>query len=70
MKVGIGDFEVHRLSEFEAPYVRPEVFFPDYDPEVLKANPDMADPRIIDPVSGKLVFSFHSFVVKTGRTPS
>lgn len=63
----IGDFEVHRISEFEGPFITPEVFFPDYDPAVLKANPDMQGPRLIDPASGKLIFSFHSFVVKTGR---
>ena len=63
----IGDFEVQRISEFEGGFIAPEVFFPDYDPEVLRANPDMAGPRLIDPASGKLVFSFHSFVVKTGR---
>jgi glyoxylase-like metal-dependent hydrolase (beta-lactamase superfamily II) len=63
----IGDFEVHRISEFEGPFIAPEVFFPDYDPEVVHANPDMAGPALIDPATGKLVFSFHSFVVKTGR---
>jgi len=63
----IGDFEVHRITEFEGPFIAPEVFFPDYDPEVLRANPDMAGPELIDPATGKLVFSFHSFVVKTGR---
>ena len=63
----IGDFEVHRISEFEGPFIAPEVFFPDFDPEVLRANPDMAGPQLVDPASGKLVFSFHSFVVKTGR---
>ena len=65
--IRIGDFEVHRISEFEGPFIAPEVFFPDYEPAVLKANPDMAGPRLVDPASGKLVFSFHSFVVKTGR---
>ncbi len=63
----IGDFEVHRISEFEGPFITPEIFFPEYDPDVLKANPDMQGPGLIDPASGKLVFSFHSFVVKTGR---
>jgi glyoxylase-like metal-dependent hydrolase (beta-lactamase superfamily II) len=63
----IGDFEVHRISEFEGPFIAPDVFFPDYDPAVLQANPDMQGPRLIDPATGKLIFSFHSFVVKTGR---
>lgn len=63
----IGEFEVTRISEYEGPFIEPHVFFPDYDPEVLKANPDMSGPRLVDPATGKLVFSFHSFVVKTGR---
>lgn len=63
----IGDFEIHRISEFEGPFIAPDVFFPDFDSELLRANPDMAGPRLIDPATGKLIFSFHSFVVKTGR---
>jgi glyoxylase-like metal-dependent hydrolase (beta-lactamase superfamily II) len=63
----IGDFEVHRITEFEGPFIAPETFFPDFDGEVLRAHPEMADPRLIDPATGKLVFSFHCFVVKTGR---
>jgi len=63
----LGDFEIHRISEFEGPFIAPDVFFPDFDPELLRANPDMAGPRLIDPATGKLIFSFHSFVVKTGR---
>jgi glyoxylase-like metal-dependent hydrolase (beta-lactamase superfamily II) len=63
----VGDFEVHRIAEFEGAFIAPEVFFPGFDPEVLRANPDMAGPRLIDPASGKLVFSFHCFVVKTAH---
>jgi glyoxylase-like metal-dependent hydrolase (beta-lactamase superfamily II) len=63
----VGDFDVQRITEFEGPFVAPETFFPDYDPAVLRENPDMADPRLIDPATGKLVFSFHCFVVRTGR---
>ena len=63
----IGDFEVHRITEFEGPFIAPEVFFPKFDPEVVRANPDMTGPRLVDPATGKLVFSFHGFVVKTSR---
>ena len=63
----IGDFEVHRITEFEGPFIAPEVFFPDYDPALVAANPDMGGPRLVDPATGKLVFSFHSFVVRTGH---
>lgn len=63
----IGDIAVQRITEFEGPFVAPETFFPDYDPQVLQANPDMNVPRLLDPATGKLVFSFHCFVVRTGR---
>jgi glyoxylase-like metal-dependent hydrolase (beta-lactamase superfamily II) len=61
----IGDFEVRRITEYEGPFIAPETFFPDFDPEILRANPDLAGPRLVDAGSGQLVFSFHSFVVKT-----
>lgn len=63
----IGDFEIERIAEFEGPFIPPQDFFPDFDPAVFEARPDMAGPRLIDPDSGRLMFSFHSFVVKTGR---
>ena len=45
----IGAFEIHRITEFEGPFIAPEVFFPDYDPQVLRENPDMSGPRLVDP---------------------
>ena len=63
----IGDFEVRRITEYEGPFIGPADFFPDFDAEVLQANPDMTGPRLIDPATGKLIFSFHSFIVKTGH---
>ena len=63
----IGAFEVQRITEFEGPFIEPRIFFPDFDPEVLRANPDMTGPQLVDPATGKLVFSFHCFVVRTGR---
>ena len=30
----IGDFEVHRIAEYEGPFIAPETFFPDFDKEV------------------------------------
>ena len=63
----IGAFEVQRITEFEGPFIEPRTFFPDFDPEVLRAHPDMTGPGLVDPATGKLVFSFHCFVVRTGR---
>jgi glyoxylase-like metal-dependent hydrolase (beta-lactamase superfamily II) len=33
----------------------------------LRAHPDLAGPRLVDPATGHLVFSFHSFVIRTGH---
>jgi glyoxylase-like metal-dependent hydrolase (beta-lactamase superfamily II) len=63
----IGNFEVHRIAEYEGPFLAPHEFFPDFDPEVMRANADLLGPRLINPASGKLVFSFHTFVIKTAH---
>jgi glyoxylase-like metal-dependent hydrolase (beta-lactamase superfamily II) len=61
----IGEFGVARIVEYEGPFFPPAEFFPDFDPEVVRAHADLLGPQLIDPASGRLVFSFHSFVVKT-----
>jgi len=63
----IGDFEIHRIAEYEGPFIAPETFFPDFDPEVLRSNPDHLGAKLIDAATGNLLFSFHSFIVKTGH---
>ena len=63
----IGDFAVTRIVEFEGPSFAPEEFFPDFDPEIVRSHADLLGPQLLDPQSGKLVFSFHSFVVRTGH---
>jgi len=63
----LGDFEISRIADYEGPSFAPEEFFPDFDPEVLREHADDLGPRLVDPASGKLVFSFHSFLVRTPR---
>ena len=63
----IGNFAVSRIADFEGPSFDPVEFFPDWDVEVLREHAELLGPRLVDPASGKLVFSFHSFVVRTGR---
>ena len=53
----IGDFEVHRIAEYEGPFIAPGTFFPDFDKEVLRSDPDHPGPRLIDPATGNLLFS-------------
>jgi glyoxylase-like metal-dependent hydrolase (beta-lactamase superfamily II) len=63
----IGDFEVLRIAEYEGPFIAPETFFPDFDAGVVRSNPDHLGTKMIDRATGNLLFSFHSFVVKTGH---
>jgi glyoxylase-like metal-dependent hydrolase (beta-lactamase superfamily II) len=63
----IGQFEINRIADYEGPFFAPNEFFPDFDPEVVRANADLLGPRLLEPGTGKLMFSFHSFVVRTGR---
>jgi len=63
----IGEFQVSRVADFCGPAFDPTEFFPDFDPEILREHKALLGPELVDPVSGKLVFSFHSFVVRTPR---
>ena len=63
----IGNFEVARVADYEGPFFAPGDFFPDFDPAVVEENAALLGPRLIEPGTGKLIFSFHSFVIKTGR---
>src|SRR5260370_736419 len=67
--IRIGNFEVDRIADYQGPFFDPGDFFPDFDPEVVRANRALLGPRLLDPATGKLIFSFHSFVVRTGRHP-
>jgi glyoxylase-like metal-dependent hydrolase (beta-lactamase superfamily II) len=61
----IGEFGVTRIVEYEGPFFPAAEFFPDFDPEVVRAHADLLGPQLIEPQSGRLMFSFHSFIVKT-----
>jgi glyoxylase-like metal-dependent hydrolase (beta-lactamase superfamily II) len=63
----IGNFEVNRIADYEGPFFDPAEFFPDFDPVVVAENAALLGPRLLEPGTGKLMFSFHSFVVRTGR---
>jgi len=63
----IGDMTVSRIVEYEGPIFPPGFLFPDADDETLRANADWLQPAFIDPETGHLIMSFHSYVVRTPR---
>ncbi|HVC51176.1 MAG TPA: MBL fold metallo-hydrolase [Stellaceae bacterium] len=65
--IRVGKFEINRVADYQGPFFPPGEFFPDFDPEVVRANAALLGPKVIEPESGRLIFSFHSFVVRTGH---
>lgn len=64
--ISLGKFRIGRAVEHQGPFVRPEDFFPDWDPAVLAETRDWSGP-VIDPASGEMILSFHAFVLRTER---
>jgi glyoxylase-like metal-dependent hydrolase (beta-lactamase superfamily II) len=64
--IALGDFRIARAVEYEGPFVRPQDFFPDWDPAVLEETRDWVGP-LMDATSGQMILSFHAFVLRTGR---
>jgi len=67
MQAKIGDYQISRLVESETPFLEPEVFIPDFTPDVLEANKDWLLPRYVDPASGKIILAIQSYILRTGR---
>lgn len=63
----IGTFQIDRVVESEVPFIEPEIFLPDFEPDVLEQNRAWLVPQYVDPASGKLKFAFQSYVLRTGR---
>ena len=63
----VGEFEISRVVESEVPFIEPNVFLPDFTPDAFEANKDWLVPRYADAATGKLIFAFQSYIVRTPR---
>ena len=61
----LGDLTIQRVVETEEPFLPVREFFPGVTDEMLAATRHWMEPLALDPVSGWLRFSFHSYVVRT-----
>jgi len=61
----IGDMTIHRIVESEAPFMDAMEFLPSLTPEVLDEHRSWLQPASLEPASGKLIFCFQSYVVRT-----
>jgi glyoxylase-like metal-dependent hydrolase (beta-lactamase superfamily II) len=63
----VGEIEITGVLEFEAALFEPAVLYPEASTEVVRRHRGWLEPTLMDPVSGLLVFAFHSTVVRTPR---
>ncbi|MGF7159455.1 glyoxylase-like metal-dependent hydrolase (beta-lactamase superfamily II) [Rhodoligotrophos appendicifer] len=65
--VRIGDVSVARIEEMLTPGFDPAFLFPDFSPALLERFPILSSPNFLDPASGRLMSSMHSWLLKIGK---
>jgi glyoxylase-like metal-dependent hydrolase (beta-lactamase superfamily II) len=63
----IGSFRVDRIMESEGPYAPVSTLLPGAPAELIDENADWLMPGFVDPTDRRVILSFHSFLVRTGR---
>ena len=63
--IKLGDITIHRIVEDVAPFVDMLTFFPALTKDTLAENAAWLAPRSYDPVSGKIVLTFQSYLIVT-----
>lgn len=61
----IGDVRVDRIVEFQQPLILPSVLYPTSTPEALERHRDWLVPKLMDPNTGLLTISLHSFLIRS-----
>jgi len=66
-QIRIGDITIDAVIEREGPWRRPQDFFPMYDDAVFRSHLPIMEPEVFDPVEGKMLITYQTFVVRTPR---
>ena len=66
MTLLIGEARVDSVLEFEGPYRYPQEMYPGADDTLVDRHRGWLEPRYLDPATGQLVFSFRSFLIRSG----
>ncbi len=64
----IGDIRIDRLVENEGPFADADFLLPDINPTLLQEHADWLYPRFVEPVTNKVIMSFHSLIIRTPRS--
>jgi glyoxylase-like metal-dependent hydrolase (beta-lactamase superfamily II) len=66
-RLQIGDVAITSLIERDGPWRRPEDMFLNYDTAAKAADVARLAPEVLDRASGKMVITYQTFVIRTGR---
>ena len=66
-EIKVGDVSITSIIERDGPWRTPEAMFPNWDPEAGPGLIEGLEPEMFDAVTGKMVITYQTFVV---RTPS
>jgi glyoxylase-like metal-dependent hydrolase (beta-lactamase superfamily II) len=66
-RLQIGDVAITSLVERDGPWRRPEDFFLNYDSAAKAADVARLAPEVLDRVSGKMVITYQTFVIRTAQ---
>ena len=61
----LGSYEIHRIEELVLPYAGYAALIPDMPAELLTEHRDILTPHQLQPDSGLIVLSFHSWLIRT-----
>ena len=64
----VGPVRIDRVVEVEQPLVPPHALLPDVDEATIERHRGWLVPDLLDPDTGRLVISFHTFVIRTPRS--
>jgi len=66
-QLSIGDVTITSIIERDGPWRKPEEMFPAYDPDIGRRHLTALDSEVFDPVSGRMVITYQTYVVRTPK---
>lgn len=63
-----GENTIDRVVESEMPRCVPSVLLPDATPQIVERHRHWLEPYMLDPNTGQLILSWHTFVIRTPRS--
>lgn len=63
----IGNIEIHRVVDWEAPYLRPSEIFAEATDEALAPHLDWLVPQVLCPETGRIIMPVQAYLLRTSR---